>query len=642
MCGVTGVVDLQTSASSISGPTGLRGVIEKMTATLARRGPDDSGIWVNSEKGIALGHRRLSILELSDLGHQPIVSPSGRYVMTFNGEIYNFVELAAELGKFRSDFAASSDTQVMLAAFEQWGVIDAISHFDGMFAFLCFDQQQNTLHIARDRLGEKPLYFGYHEKKLLFSSELKAMQAIFRNKPNLDRKALTLFLRHGYVPAPYSIYQNIFKLPPAAMINFDLKQLDSLVNPPKNLLSQIQYYWKLTEADESHQVRRSDFEPLLESVVERQMRSDVALGAFLSGGVDSSTIVALMQKASDRRVRTFSIGFEVEEFNEAPYARDVAQHLNTAHYEKILSATEVIELIPDLAQVYDEPFGDSSQLPTILVSKLAREHVTVCLSGDGGDELFGGYQRYQWAQKVWRSFSWMPLPTRRIISQLLLLIASADVAAFPTPVRGKLRKCERLAAMLTEHDRQYFYRTVISSETNPQDYILGGSEPKYKLTSPMMQDEQFLHQMMHLDIHNYLPDDILTKVDRASMYSSLELRTPLLDHNVVTQAWRLKSYVNNDTGNTKVVLRDILYKHVPKKLIERPKRGFGIPLENWLRGPLKEWAQSYMNVSRLKQEGVFQADETVAVWNDFLNGKPGSHHFIWNVIMFQLWSESWH
>ncbi|NKB75741.1 MAG: asparagine synthase (glutamine-hydrolyzing) [Gammaproteobacteria bacterium] len=640
MCGITGIIDLSHQTDE----RGLNETIKRMNDALSRRGPDDEGAWVCGEEKLALGQRRLAVLELSELGHQPILSSSKRYAMTFNGEIYNFVELANELQKYRNDFAPSSDTQVLTAAFEQWGFHGAVSRLEGMFAILCFDQKQKVLHLARDRLGEKPLYFGCHENRMLFASELKAMHGVFDVKPDVNLQSLTLFLRHGYVPGPQSIYQNIFKLPPGTMLDIDVKGVRRYIENPALLLSAMTAYWKLPvhkASDSGRKMNQVDFEVQLQGVVERQMRSDVDLGAFLSGGVDSSTIVALMQRSSSEQVRTFSIGFEDENFNEAPYAKAVAEHLNTDHHEQIVSAKEVMDIIPDLAQIYDEPFGDSSQLPTILVSRMAREHVTVCLSGDGGDELFGGYERYYWAEKVWRCCGWMSQTSRGIVASLLKLIAAADSQVLPNGIRQHLGKIQRLAALLPESDRQQFYRGLISSHCNPSRFVLGGSEPEYALTRPALSGEPYLHQMMFLDLHNYLPDDILTKVDRASMYSSLELRAPLLDHHIVETAWQLRSDNGDYQTHSKVALRTILYQLVPKSLIERPKKGFAIPLRNWLRGPLRQWAEGHINPSRIKHDGFLDSDRVMSVWNDFQNGKPGAEHFLWNVLMFQLWYENW-
>ncbi len=639
MCGIAGVISPRDSVR----PDDLRETIQKMTDALTRRGPDDSGVWVGDDPFVALGHRRLSVLELSDLGHQPAVSSNDRYILTFNGEIYNFVELASQLTKYRNDVITTSDTQVMLAAFEQWGVVEAINRFDGMFAFLCFDRQENRLYAVRDRLGEKPLYFGCHEGKILFASELKAMQAVFRLKPELDKKALTLFLRHGYIPSPYSVYQNIFKLTPASTLSLDLDVVQQYVDDPAGLPKLPVQYWALKNPDHCPHTTQTDFDKVLIDAVERQMRSDVPLGAFLSGGVDSSLIVALMQRMSSHPVQTFSIGFERESLNEAPYAREVARHLKTDHHERILTAKEVMKSIPDLAGIYDEPFADSSQLPTLLVSQVAREQVTVCLSGDGGDELFGGYERYRWAQRIWNTFSWMSCRSRKAMAWMIL--RGMGVLEGPLSFvkhNTHLARLSRVASMLTEAERQQFYRVLLSAERHPERYVVDGGEPEYGLTHLRLEDDHFLHQMMYLDIHNYLPDDILTKVDRASMHSSLELRAPLLDHHVVEAAWGLRNLaLDGGSRKTKSVLRQLLYQSVPRELIERPKRGFAVPLDEWLRGSLRQWSENYLNHERLKQSGLFQSDAIMLTWNNFLKGKPGSQHFLWNVLMFELWRETW-
>lgn len=640
MCGIAGYIDIQPGNQA-----GQHELLKRMTSVIDHRGPDEEGAWLSDDNRVALGHRRLSILELSPLGSQPMESACGRYTIVYNGEVYNYKELANELAALGHDIKGGSDTAVMLAAIKQWGVEQAVTRFHGMFAFACFDKQQQVLHLVRDRMGEKPLYVGCYENKLLFASELKPVKQAFNTKPELNRQAIEQYLRHGYIPGPYTVYSGFFKLPSASLLSISVSGVKAFLQSPQLLVEKSKKYWQLTDCDKNVVnlgQAQDEFEQTLVQVVKREMRSDVPLGAFLSGGVDSSTIVALMQQHVSQPVNTFSIGFEQEEFNEAPFAKAVAEHLGTKHHERIVSASDVQALIPELATIYDEPFADSSQLPTILVSQTASEHVTVSLSGDGGDELFGGYERYQWAQKIWSYFSWMPKPVRTIIASLLQLLTIMNRSGAPMSLRNTLSKFQRLAAMLSSEDRQYFYRVLLSAEVQPQRFVKdAGGDLDYVLNQPALANQEFLHQMMYLDMHSYLPDDILTKVDRAAMSVSLETRVPLLDHEVVEKAWQLRHICNDNDLGSKAVLRRILYQYVPRELIERPKRGFAVPLSDWLRGPLKDWADSLLDKQRLQEEAVFDAHEVSKIWNDFQAGKAGAQHFIWSLLMFQLWYETW-
>lgn len=689
MCGFAGFIN---TYSGLSEPENHKSrtaslqmsleVLSQMGDAIAHRGPDQSGEWLSDDLQLGFAHRRLSIVDISPAGKQPMVSHCGRYVMVYNGEVYNYKELAKELIAQKVTLKGTSDTEVVLQAIALWGLDATLEKMHGMFTFALYDIAIGTISFVRDRMGEKPLYIGSHSGQIVFASELKALQVLFDksegnkqshipslSRPQLNRKAIALYLRHGYIPAPYSVYENIFKLPPANIISITIEQRQKLIDQPLGFLDAFESYWALDKkpvsyaangydtSDNAHDVaQQSKLSDILHSVVEREMFADVPLGAFLSGGVDSSMIVAVMQHLSQQKgqepVRTFSIGFEQKKYNEAPFAAAVAKHLGTQHYEKIVTTTDAQAIIPKLATIYDEPFADSSQLPTILVSQLAREHVTVSLSGDGGDELFGGYERYQWAQTIWQKVSWMPVSVRKIMANMMRLLVVLNSSKAPSTIQNIAAKFERLASMLSAENRQFFYRTLISAGVDADQFVLGGhvgdhiggqgQELEYILNQEQLKSEKFIHQMMYLDIHSYLPDDILTKVDRASMSVSLESRVPLLDHAVVEQAWLMRDKSLQTSLPAKQPLREILYQYVPKELIERPKKGFAVPLSEWLRGDLQSWAETLLDRDRLKQEGVFDADKTYQVWQDFKQGCAGSEHFIWSVLMFQLWHEKWY
>lgn len=635
-----------------------------MTDAITHRGPDDDGVWVDSTDGIALGHRRLSIVDLSPQGHQPMTSSSGRYVIAFNGEIYNHRALRAELecDHSQSSLASAegeinwrghSDTEVMLAAFERWGIEGALARFNGMFAFALWDSRERVLHLARDRFGEKPLYYGWMGDALLFGSELKALRAHPAWRGDINRQALALYMRHTYIPAPYSIYSGIQKLLPAHLLSIPL---------PKGTqeVPQSQAYWscqKVAEQGVSHQFSGSESDAvksldlLLRDAVKIRSEADVPLGAFLSGGVDSSTVVALMQDQSSRPIKTFSIGFYEEGYDEAGYARSVAKHLGTQHTELYVTAVEAMAVIPQLPQIYDEPFSDSSQIPTFLVSRMTRQHVTVALSGDGGDELFGGYNRYLWGRDIWRKIGWMPKSSRATLARALTAfpphyldkIFATMGPILPRKLRESLPgdKLHKLAGVLACESPEMMYRGLVSF-WDPESVVLSASEPPTALTDHEQWADvpDFTHRMMFLDMISYLPDDILAKVDRASMAVSLEARVPLLDHRIAEFAWTLPLTMKIRNGEGKWPLRQVLYKYVPRELIERPKMGFGVPVGTWLRGPLREWAECLLDSSRLQKEGFFDSQVVRTKWNEHLAGKRNWAYQLWCVLMFQSWLES--
>lgn len=625
MCGVSGF--LLSRQLSKAEPKSL----QCMIAAISHRGPDDSGAWYDEKQGIALGHTRLAIVDLSSAGHQPMASACDRFVIAFNGEIYNHLDLRNQLGSQGSapSWRGHSDTETLLACFIAWGIEATLKATVGMFALALWDKQEQQLTLARDRLGEKPLYWGWCGDTLLFGSELKALKAHPDFNAGVDRGALSLLLRHNYIPAPYTIYQGIEKLSAGQYVQIKKGQLRADV--------QLKVYWQLNHVIEhglANPFSGTDtqatnlLEQTIRQAVSGQMLSDVPLGAFLSGGVDSSTIVALMQQQSKQPVRTFAIGFDEPGYNEAEYAKEVAQHLGTDHTELYVSAQDALDLVPHLPDIYCEPFADSSQLPTFLVSRMAKQHVTVALSGDGGDELFGGYNPYQFAPRVWSTLQRLPLPLRQIACRLL--------SGLPLP-----DKLEKLLRVLPVKDKEQFYQILMSHWDNPWQLVIGGNEYPTLINSTAQwpKTDSFEHWMMAMDAGQYMIDDILVKVDRAAMANSLETRVPLLDHRVVELAWKLPLHMKIRGGVGKWVLREILYRHVPREMIERPKKGFSVPLGQWLRGPLRDWAEALLNKERLEQEGYFNSVVVRRVWSDHLQGKRDHARKLWSILMFQAWLE---
>ena len=644
MCGLAGFFAPHNSRPADD----LAGMVSRMTDAIVHRGPDDAGVWIDAGSGVGLGHRRLSILDLSPLGHQPMASADQRFVMVFNGEVYNFQALRSELEAKGHKFRGHSDTEIMLAAFVEWGVDEATRKFNGMFAFALWDRQERVLHLGRDRLGEKPLYYGWAGSTLVFASELKALRRHPEFRAEIDRRALTGLLRFGYIPEPLSIYQGISKLPPASLVTWD----GSGSRPRPRL------YWDLRQVIENgldHPVTGSDaevteqFEALLKQAVGMRMIADVPLGAFLSGGVDSSLTVAMMQAQSSRPVRTFTIGFHEEQYNEAQHAKEVARHLGTDHTEFYVTPQDALNVIPRLPALYDEPFADLSQIPTYLVCAMARRHVTVALSGDAGDELFAGYERYSWGRSIYKKFSWMPQFLRRAGAAAVTAIPAAALNALSrlvlprrmkhVPAGDKLHK---LAEVVRSPGLESLYLNLMSQWKNPSDVVIGGEEADTPLTnkSGWPRVEDFTHRMMQLDMETYLPGDILTKVDRAAMGVSLETRVPLLDTDLVEFAWRVPFSMKVRDGRGKWLMRQVLYKHVPQHLIDRPKRGFGVPMEHWLRGKLRDWAGSLLDESRLKREGFFEPHSVTQKWQEHQSGTRNWHFYLWDVLMFQAWLES--
>lgn len=606
---------------------------------------------MDKDAGLALAHRRLSIIDLSPAGHQPMLSPCGRYALVYNGEIYNHADLRAELeaegGHF--DWRGHSDTETLLAALRHWGVDGALRRVNGMFAFALWDAGERILYLARDRMGEKPLYYGRYGNTFLFGSELKALTAFPGWRGEVDRNALALYLRHNYVPTPWSIYRGIYKLPPAHFVV--VRECGAQVAEP-------QCYWSLAEVAERGVAAAAaagdptaladELDTLLRDAVRRRMAADVPLGAFLSGGYDSTTVVALMQAQSDRPVKTFSIGFHEEEYNEARHAKAVAAHLSTDHTEFYVTPEEAMAVIPRLPDIYDEPFADSSQIPTFLVSQLAQRHVAVSLSGDGGDELFFGYGRYLKCERIWTQLSGLPLWWRHVASSVLAHAPGRALEGVMAVLPNRLRinhladRLPKLAEMLSQPTGEAFYRELVSRWKNPDKVVLGAREPATLLNRPDLLPALpgLREQMMYLDMMTYLPDDILVKVDRASMAVSLEVRVPLLDHRVVEFAWRVPTEYKYREGQGKWLLRQVLYRYVPRELMERPKKGFGVPIEHWLRGPLRDWAEALLDEHKLREQGFFDPVPIRRMWGEHVSGRRRWHYYLWDVLMFQAWLEA--
>jgi asparagine synthase (glutamine-hydrolysing) len=646
MCGLVGF----WQATHFSAQT-AHAVAEQMAQRITHRGPDDAGVWLDEASAVALAHRRLAIVDLSPAGHQPMISASSRYVLVFNGEIYNHLGLRGELEKIAvTPWRGHSDTETLLAGFEAWGIEATLKKTVGMFAIALWDRQEQVLTLARDRMGEKPLYYGFQNNTFLFASELKALKAHPDFVGEIDRDVICLYLRHCYIPAPYSIYKGIHKLLPGTYIQLP-------VTPELSPLSPItpKPYWRLIDVVEkglAQPFAGSDGEAIaaldtqLKASIALQMMADVPLGAFLSGGVDSSAIVALMQAQSNRPVKTFSIGFTESAYNEAEYAKAVALHLGTEHTELYVSPADAMHVIPKLGGMYDEPFADSSQIPTFLVAQMARAHVTVSLSGDAGDELFCGYNRYALADR-WQNVAKIPFGFRQATGRLINSVQPAiwegmfqrigKIKRLPNNMGQKLVK---LAARMETADQvNDLYYSLVSETNQPDHLVINAKEPVTWLTQTgldMPFADAKLH-MMYLDGMTYLADDILVKVDRSAMAVSLETRVPFLDPNIIELAWALPLTMKLRDGQTKWLLRQVLYQYVPKHLIERPKAGFGLPLGEWLRGPLREWADGLLDETRLHQEGFFNVAQVRQCWQEHLAGKRNGQILLWNVLMFQEW-----
>lgn len=646
MCGICG---FYTSL-----PNKHKNTINSMTSALEHRGPDDTGIWQDNNSGVFLGHQRLSIIDLSEAGHQPMQSHSSRYVLSYNGEIYNCLELKQELKKINPyiKWKGNSDTEILLEAIDQWGVENAIKKFDGMFAFCLWDKKKHSLTLVRDRIGEKPLYYGWQgsgeTRVFLFGSELKALKKHPEFDHKIDHDVVALQLGYNYIPDPYSIYKNIYKLLPGHYLQLSEKNLK------QNVLPLPKIYWSLAQTaingtnnqfDKDEMEIENELENQLKLTLKKQMISDAPIGAFLSGGIDSSAIASLMQSQSTKPIKTFTIGFEDKGFNEAHYAKKIAEYIGSDHTEMYISSKEAMNVIPKLCKIYDEPFSDPSQIPAFLISQLTKRDVKVALTGDGGDELFCGYNRYIYGEKFWNMFHIMPNVLRNIflfgikavsqknwdkISKYLLVINKYN------NVGDKLYKVARALDAKIFFD---FYQ-LLCSDLNKLDEVLSNNKKPEIISDELRQNVDILNkqqQMMVFDFHTYLPGDILVKVDRASMASSLETRAPFLDHKLIEYVWRIPHKLKNKNGKGKWILRKILNKKIPKDLTERPKMGFGVPIGSWLSGPLKDWAENLLDEKKLQEEGFLNSNLVRKKWKEHINGKRNCQQDLWNILMFQAW-----
>lgn len=653
MCGIAGIFG-QASADL------LEAKAKRMISALRHRGPDGEGVWVSPENGLVLAHRRLAIQDLSDHGKQPMFSPSKRYCVVYNGEIYNFKELAADLSRCGHHFSGHSDTEVLLAAIDEWGLIHAVQKFIGMFSFALWDKKERVLHLCRDRLGEKPLYYGWIGKDFYFASELKAIeQVVDQASLNIDNDGLANFLRYGYIAAPFSIYQGIYKLMPGTIISlpvaksFDPSQFSPW--PGKNTYSPTPYWSVLNAAnqglsnlitDENEAIDTLD--KLLHRTVRRQMIADVNVGTFLSGGIDSTLISAIAQNEASGRVKTFTIGFEETEYDESPYAEKISQHLGTDHVTVHVSSRDALNVIPDLSSIYDEPFADSSQIPSYLVSKIARQHVTVCLSGDGGDELFAGYNRYLWLEHIWKRVESVPFSIRKLIGQILSVPSPAiwdrlySIMTLAKSNKEKQHlvglKVQKLAGLIQKQDIMHGYDYLMSYWVQPEKIMcLGQSSDTSRIPSVFPSSNEFIDKAMYWDQMAYLQGDNLAKVDRASMAVSLETRLPLLSHEIVEFSWQTPIDMKVRRGTSKWLLRKVLDRYVPRHLIERPKMGFSVPIAHWLRNDLREWAEDLLNTIHYSQSEFFHEEPIRKAWNEHISGKRDHSHRLWSVLMYLSW-----
>lgn len=647
MCGIIGMVNFPKGVYS----NNVSIILYNMLKAINHRGPDDNGIWIDNDNNVALGHARLSIIDLTMAGHQPMSSFTERFVIVFNGEIYNYIELKEELTLKGVSFKSNSDTEVILGLLELYGVEKTLDFLVGMFALSVYDRKLKKLYLARDRTGEKPLYYGLFDNSFIFASELKAIKIHPNFKREINREALTQYLRYKYVPTGLSIYENIYKLEPGCLLSFDIQtgnytksqfwSVKSLIE--NNINSPFNY--SLDDAI-------SELDGMLKNVIKNQMISDVPLGAFLSGGIDSSLVVSIMQNISGAKNETFTIGFDDQEFNEAYYAKQIANYLGTNHNELYVSPTETMNVIPKLPTIYDEPFADSSQIPTYLLSKLAKSKVTVVLSGDGGDELFGGYSRHFLASKLSKIVNNTPHSVRGLISKGILGVKPStwdrtfNISEKFSPQKYKLNnpgyKLHKLAGIINVNHPGELYRLLRSEWSTPTKVVNDGYESLlfFENEESRISGLSYSELFMYYDTISYLPDDILVKVDRASMANSLESRIPFLDHKLIEFAWRLplSMKVNNNEG--KYILKKLLEKYVPKKFFERPKMGFGVPIGNWLRGPLKDWSEELLDETRINNEGYFNTKEVRDKWDEHLSGKRNWENQLWIILMFQAWLEN--
>ena len=618
-----------------------------MADSLTHRGPDESGTWTDSDAGVYLGHRRLSIIDLSSRGRQPMISNCGKYVISYNGEVYNYIELRKQLSREGYRFSGESDTEVVLAACIIWGVQKAVERFIGMFAFSFWDRNERRLSLVRDRFGIKPLYWQYTSGRLAFASELKALRVLSDWTPEINQQALASYIRFGYVPTPASIYSSISKLSPGCILSWTPGQ-----SP------EIKQYWDplaLASADGQGHYSMTDDEAidaldtLLGDAVQRRMISDVPLGAMLSGGIDSSVVTALMQKHSERPIKTFSIGFNESDYNEAVHAAQVARHLGTEHTELYVEPKHALDVIPNLSEIYDEPFADASQIPTYLICELLHDHVTVALSGDGGDELFAGYTRYQWAGKFASIARLLPAALRNYFTSSIIKYSPQQWNNVLNRLPRKIRpshagdKLYKIASILPLNNEQEIYCRLVSQWPDPSNILNHADEMSTVVVGNNQKNAipDYISRMQYMDQVTYLPDDILVKVDRASMAVGLEVRVPLLDHRVAEFMWNQPSGRKIRNGRSKWLLRQVLNRYVPTSIIDRPKMGFGVPIDQWLRGPLRDWAQDLLSVERLRDDGIFNVNNVQKCLQEHMSGHRNHQYRLWVLLMYQAWQDRW-
>ena len=643
MCGIAGFLSSKEHSDDYWTQN-----LRSMAASLAHRGPDREGIWFDSSQGVGFSHRRLSILDLTEAGNQPMNSACDNYVLAFNGEIYNHVQLRRKLQKenYSISWKGTSDTETFLAAFSSWGIRKTLEESRGMFAFSLWDKRSKELTLGRDRFGEKPLYYGWNGDIFLFGSELKAIKSHKSFKGEIDIESLSLFLQHSCVPSPKSIFKNINKLEPGMIATISFKTHQVKKDCFWNLLQSVENSRNISNSSQVKTVNELD--NLLNQVVEEQMISDVPLGGFLSGGIDSSLILSIMQSQSEAPVKSFTIGFSEKEFDESTYAHEVAQHLGTEHTELVVSPEDLLSVVPELSKIYDEPFADSSQVPTFLLSRLASKQVKVSLSGDGGDEIFGGYNRYRFAQNIWPKINKVPLSIRQFFSRKIINKSPQDIKKlikflpFPAHKQNNLESLVvKAAKVLNSQNIEDYYKNLIHQTDNPSQFLSkkdlnneDGFKKEFELSLGKYTD---VEKLMIMDTINYLPNDILVKLDRAAMNVSLETRAPFLDPRIFEYAWSLSPGLKIKGSKTKSILRDVLSNYVPQQMIERPKKGFAIPLDDWLRGPLRDWADELLNKETIDSEGLLDANAVESIWNEHTEGKANNGSLLWNILIFQLW-----
>ncbi|MGX5172735.1 asparagine synthase (glutamine-hydrolyzing) [Aliikangiella sp. IMCC44653] len=659
MCGIAGIITQNLDLN-------LPQLSAQMARSLAHRGPDDNDYWIEKNLThcqLGMVHTRLSIQDLSAHGRQPMQSASQRYCIVYNGEVYNFKRLRSQLESKGYSFSSGSDTEVILAAIEAYGLHQAVALFEGMFAFALWDKKHQTLSLCRDRLGEKPLYYGWYQDSFYWTSELKALQQLDSWKAPVNHAILPQYLKYGYVPQPDSIYEKHYKLLPGSILSFSLEQLFSAKFSPKTVQDKATIcpkpYWNLADftSKENRNTHLSyaqaveSLDELLNHVVQDQMISDVPFGAFLSGGIDSSLTTSIMQAQSQVPINTFTIGFKEKDYNEAGFAAEIAKHLGTNHHEMIIESKDCLNLVQNIPQIMSEPFADSSVLPAYFVSKMAREEVTVALSGDAGDELFCGYNRYTHTAEIWTKLNRLPYPIRQVLSKTILLFPPAMYETIYNLLSKALSssnkntrvglKIQKLAKMLAKRDSTEIYEMLIAY-CQPEDSIPQTTATYYNLLDSDLianldSQNDFIEKAMAVDTLTYLPDDNLTKVDRTSMASSLETRLPLLNHKVVEFAWTLPLEFKYQNGVSKRILRDVLFKRVPKALIERPKMGFSVPIADWLKGPLKHWSESLLIDPQSHSHGLLNQSHVAQMWQQHLSGKRDNSAALWSILMFQAW-----